>query len=118
MKKGSLIALLIIASIVAGAIIAVAQESVTLTTYYPSPKGVYDEIRANKLASIDAPDEYFIEMKTGRAVISEVALKDKRTGDLYSLSMQNGQFIISDARRKKGFMVIDFNQPQPPPLKR
>jgi hypothetical protein len=113
MKKSSLIGVLIGASIVGGGIVSFAQESITLTTYYPSPKGMYDEVRANKFSSIDHPDDFFVDMKSGEASISRFKLKDEKTGDLYELKMQDGQLIVADLKRKKGFIVVDFNQPQP-----
>jgi hypothetical protein len=90
MKKRTVFVLVLLLGLAAGGLFAIAQESITLTTYYPSPKGVYDELRANTLS-----------------------LKDGETGDIYSLTMKGGKLIITDMARKRGFIVIDFNQPQP-----
>ena len=60
-------------------------EDITLTTYYPSPRGVYDELQANTLV-----------------------LKDRSTGSTYSLTMNAGRLLITDTAQGRTFMIIEL----------
>ena len=65
--------------------LAAYAEEISISTYYPSPRGVYDELRANRLILTDAAT--------------------KRT---YQLTMNGGRLVITDQQRDKGFVVIDL----------
>ena len=69
-----------------GGLIAQA-EDITISTYYPSPRGVYDELRANV-----------------------VTLMDKTTGQFYSLSVNEGRLLVSDDQSKRQFILVEFPQ--------
>ena len=60
-------------------------EEITLTTYYPSPRGVYDELRANRLV-----------------------LKDQATGKHYSLTVDRGRFLLTDSEEHKAFVLLEL----------
>ena len=61
-------------------------EDITLTTYYPSPRGVYDELRANRLI-----------------------LTDQKTKEDYALTMEEGRLLLTDVKRQKAFVVVDVS---------
>jgi len=47
------------------AVYAIAQENITMTTYYPSPRGVYDQLRARLYQDFDAigpPNNYQLDL--------------------------------------------------------
>ncbi|MFC1657884.1 hypothetical protein ACFL1D_00710 [Candidatus Omnitrophota bacterium] len=88
-----------------GVSIAFAQEEVTITTYYPSPHGVYDELESNKaavgdtngdgqLTQADLPPEDG-QMHTARSVIFEPHA-DKATIDAL-LNPQSGELAYAAA---------------------
>jgi hypothetical protein len=65
--------------------LTVCGEEITLTTYYPSPRGVYDELRANR-----------------------VVLTDRATGKLYSLSVNEGRFLMTDVEKQQAFVLLEL----------
>ena len=70
---------------------AVRGEDLTVTTYYPSPRGVYDELRANT-----------------------VVLKDSATGKSYSLTVHAGKLLVTDLEKHQAFMLIEFPESAAP----
>ena len=64
---------------------AVRGEDITVTTYYPSPRGVYDELVANT-----------------------VVLKDTETGKSYSLTVRKGKLLVTDLEKHQAFMLLEF----------
>jgi hypothetical protein len=87
-----------------------ADRDVTLTTYYPSPRGVYDELRANRVAGLGDGVETFLDTRTGELQVSQINLRDAKTGKLYQLSVQDGKLIIADLEQQKGFVMVDLSQ--------
>ena len=65
-------------------------EDLTISTYYPSPRGVYDELRANT-----------------------VVLKDSVTGKSYSLTVREGKVLITDLEKRRAFVLIEFPDATP-----
>ena len=57
----------------------------TITTYYPSPRGVYDELVANT-----------------------VVLKDTETGKSYSLTVHKGKLLVTDLEKHQAFVLLEF----------
>ena len=64
---------------------AVRGEDITVSTYYPSPRGVYDELRANT-----------------------VVLKDSTTGKSYSLTVHDGKLLATDLEKHRAFVLLEF----------
>ncbi len=65
-------------------------EDLTISTYYPSPRGVYDELRANT-----------------------VVLNDSATGKSYSLTVHEGKVLITDLARHRAFVLLEFPDATP-----
>ena len=63
---------------------AVRGEDITVSTYYPSPRGVYDELRANT-----------------------VVLRDSATGKSYSLTVHEGKLLVTDLEKHKAFILLE-----------
>lgn len=80
--------------------LAASGEDITLTTYYPSPRGVYDELQANR-ATVK-------ELQTDR-----ILLKDAATGRSVSLSMEGGRFFITDVEGQRRFLLLEFPEAAP-----
>jgi len=76
----------VLAGVLATGLAAYAEE-ISLSTYYPSPRGVYDELRVNKLVLTDAAT--------------------KRT---YQMTMDHGKLVITDQDREKNFVIIDLGE--------
>ena len=72
------------AALCAGAL-AASGENLTLTTYYPSPRGVYDELRANRLI-----------------------LNDQATGKSYGLTVSNGRFLLTDTEKQQAYLLLEL----------
>jgi hypothetical protein len=89
-------------AVILGNLAGWAEEEITLTTYYPSPRGVYNELRANRYASFTEPEKYVLEMT------SEVVLYDKATGQDYSLNMERGRLLLTDLKRGKSFLLLEL----------
>ena len=64
---------------------AVRGEDITVSTYYPSPRGVYDELRANTMV-----------------------LKDSATGKSYSLTVHEGKLLVTDLEKRQAFVLLEF----------
>ena len=62
-------------------------EDITVTTYYPSPRGVYDELRANRLV-----------------------LTDQKTKQEYSLTMEGDRLLLTNLKDRKAFVVVDVSE--------
>ena len=60
-------------------------EDISVSTYYPSPRGVYDELRANT-----------------------VVLKDSATGKSYSLTVHEGKLLVTDLEKHQAFVLLEF----------
>ena len=73
-------------SAVFGAGLLAYGEDITLATYYPSPRGVYDELRANRLI-----------------------LTDQKTKQDYVLTMEDGRLLLTDSKNRKAFVVVDVS---------
>ena len=65
-------------------------EDITISTYYPSPRGVYDELRANRLI-----------------------LTDQKTKQDYTLTMEDGRLLLTDSKNEKAFIVVDVGSELP-----
>ena len=65
-------------------------EDITISTYYPSPRGVYDELRANLLV-----------------------LTDQKTKQEYSLTMESGRLLLTSLKDGKAFIVADVSEAGP-----
>ncbi|HEX9779696.1 MAG TPA: hypothetical protein VGB20_00620 [bacterium] len=63
----------------------VQSEEITMTTYYPSPRGVYDELRVNTLV-----------------------FRDTKTGTVYSLKMNDKRLILTDMEEEQAYLVVDL----------
>ena len=61
-------------------------EDITLTTYYPSPRGAYDELRANRLV-----------------------LSDQKTKQDYTMTMEDGRLLLTDSKSQKSFVLVDVS---------
>ena len=70
---------------------AVRGEDITVSTYYPSPRGVYDELRANT-----------------------VVLRDSATEKSYSLTMREGKLLVTDLAKHKAFVLLEFPEASSP----
>ena len=70
---------------------AVRGEDITVSTYYPSPRGVYDELRANT-----------------------VVLRDSATGKSYSLTAHEGKLLVTDLETHKAFVLLELPEPPAP----
>ena len=70
---------------------AVRGEDLTVSTYYPSPRGVYDELHA-----------------------STVILKDSTTGKSYSLTVREGKLLATDLEADKAFVLLEFPEAPAP----
>ena len=90
----------VVALLLGTAAYAIAQEQITLTTYYPSPRGVYDELRARLYEDFDdngPPNNYQLDMNnTTRLNILNV------TGVAEALTVEH------DAR-VKGELIVGGN---------
>ncbi len=75
----------------AGGLLAQGEE-LKVTTYYPSPRGVYNELRANEL------------------VAKQVTLTDHDTEKHYTLMMKEGKLLIADVESQEAFVMIEFPQ--------
>ena len=80
---------------IAGAALVLAPaargEDITVSTYYPSPRGVYDELRANT-----------------------VVLKDSTTGKSYSLTVHEGKLLVTDLEKHKAFVLLEIPETSSP----
>lgn len=76
---------LMVGLFVGGLVVFAGEESITMTTYYPSPRGVYDELRANR-----------------------VVLTDRQTGSTYSLTMEQGKLLLTDLQGSKAFVILEL----------
>ena len=70
---------------------AVRGEDITVSTYYPSPRGVYDELRANT-----------------------VILRDSATGKSYSLTVHEGKLLVTDLETHKAFVLLEIPETSSP----
>ena len=75
---------------VLGASLLAYGEDITVTTYYPSPRGVYNELRANLLV-----------------------LTDQKTKQEYSLTMESGRLLLTSLKDGKAFIVADVSEAGP-----
>ena len=64
---------------------AARSEDISVSTYYPSPRGVYDELRANTMV-----------------------LKDSATGKSYSLTVHEGKVLVTDLEKRQAFVLLEF----------
>ncbi len=65
--------------------LAARGEEMTITTYYPSPRGVYDELQANT-----------------------ITLPDKTTGQRYTLTMNAGRLLLTDVAGERAFILLEL----------
>ena len=80
----------LIAGVMVGSHLTAYGEDLRVTTYYPSPRGVYDELRANEL------------------VAKKVTLTDHVTDQQYTLLMNDRRLVIADLGQDKAFVIIEF----------
>ena len=85
----------LIAGIIVGSHLTAYGEELKVTTYYPSPRGVYDELRANEL------------------VAKKVTLTDHVTDQHYTLLMNDGKLLIADLKQDKAYVIIEFPEEEP-----
>ena len=101
--------------------LAVAEESITITTYYPSPYGSYNELQTNKLAvgdvdnsgGLDAGDQPPAngQLYTARSVIfrpqSSLPASDVREGELVYNNSDDALYLYNgSAWLKQGGLVV------------
>ena len=76
----------IVVGVICAAAVAMGEE-VTVSTYYPSPRGVYNELRVNRLV-----------------------LVDEATQQLYEMVMANGRLTVTDTKKQRTFLLLDLNE--------
>ncbi len=85
----------------------VAAEEITLTTYYPSPRGVYSELKAGTINSTaDTPYEF--DLNEGNIVAKEMVLIDDVTGEKFGLRISDRKMYVVDYASKRGFLMFEF----------
>lgn len=94
-----------------GAVVAfAAEESITLTTYYPSPRGVYDELRARRYASFTQPEKFVLDMESGEAKLGSLSFLDEVSGRRYGLRVEDQRLLVTDQESGKSFVLMDLHQ--------
>ena len=103
-------ALALAAGVLLGAILAfAAEEKIALTTHYPSPRGVYDELRARRYASFSQPTKFLLDMETGDAKMARLTLIDETTGRRYGLRIEDQRLLVTDQESDKSFILMDLH---------
>ena len=87
-----------------------AGEDVTLATYYPSPRGVYEEVRANRFVALDGGTSYGLDTREGTVELSQVILVDSDSRRRYSMSIRDGKLVVVDLQSSRGFILMDMAQ--------
>ena len=93
--------------LMSGLLVFAGDESVTLTTYYPSPRGVYDELRANRYSGLSGSDPYVLDMTTGTLDVTRVVLRDPQTGRRFGLRVNDRHVLITDLEEKRDYLLLD-----------
>ena len=104
-----------LAGVLVGSLAVVAAEqgeSLTLSTYYPSPRGAYKELRAHRYVSLSAPEKYVLDMQSGILHISRVALYDESTGRSYHLMFDAGELLVVDPDEGSAFVLMALGTPR------
>ena len=89
-------------------------EDITVTSYYPSPRGVYEELRATRYRGVDDQAPYEIDLDKGTALIKEVHLMDKKTQQEFGLSVDSGRLLFTDYKQKKAYIVFELPPDEKP----
>ena len=98
------------AALLGAVIAAAAEEQITLTTYYPSPRGVYDELRARRYASFTQPEKYVLDMESGEAKLGSLSFVDEVSGRRYGLKVEDQRLLVTDQESGKSFVLMDLHQ--------
>lgn len=94
---------------VVGAWVVFAEE-LTLTTYYPSPRGVYNELRANRYGGITGEEPFMLDMTTGALEVSRVILRDQVTGRRYGLFITEQRVVLQDIQEERNYILLDMRR--------
>ena len=87
-------------------------EDITLNTYYPSPRGVYEELRAGRYMGLNEKDSTTLDTVKGELVINQIAFRDKKSGRRMGLRFEDSKMIVSelDWPDSPEFAIFDFSQ--------
>ena len=91
-----------------GWLAVVQAEEVTLTTYYPSPRGAYDQLLANRVSSLRDRDRYFFDLDQGALRTRDLVLYDPVADKAYTIRMENNRLMISDPALAKPVMILEL----------
>ena len=98
----------VVALLLGTAAYAIAQENITLTTYYPSPRGVYDELRARTFQDFDDPANFFVD-PNGSTVLNILTVQGDAilNSPIAGTTTINGFTTINDNLHVTGNFTLD-----------
>lgn len=82
-------------------------EEITLTTYYPSPRGVYKELRAEVIEANNG-SEFSFKLNEGTVVAEELQLIDKESGEIFGLQIEDRRLYVVDYESEVRFLLMEF----------
>jgi hypothetical protein len=87
-------------------------EEITVTSYFPSPRGVYEEVMAARYRGIQKDQAYILDMEHGSLDIGQVRLRDKTTGEWFGLGMDDGRLLVTDYKNKRAYILFEVPEPE------
>ena len=96
------------AALALGWLAVVQAEEVTLTTYYPSPRGAYDQLLVNRMSSLRERDRYFFDLDQGVVRTRDLVLYDPVADKAYTVRMEHNKLMISDPALAKPVMILEL----------
>jgi hypothetical protein len=86
----------------------VFSEELVLTTYFPSPRGTFNELKVREISGLNSPRPYTLNMETGVLEIQDLVLLDEATGERFRISINERRVIVADLQAKQGFILFEL----------
>ena len=93
-----------------GYLAVVQAEEITLQTYYPSPRGAFDQLLANRISSLADREQYFLDLEHGIVRTTEVVLFDPVSAKAYRVRIEGGRLVLVDPNLDRPYVILDLNQ--------